>query len=487
MLSKINFSSFKTILIAALVIRLLAAVFSQGYAMHDDHFLIIESSSSWVAGQDYNNWLPWNQPDETKPEGHSFTYVGINYFFFYAANAVGIDDPKILMLINRLLHALFSMLIVYYGFKITEKLSNSRNAIIVGWFLALTWLFPFVSVRNLVEITSIPFMMGALWLAMKEKTFKNLLLAGIVMGMAVSFRYQVGVFAIGLALYFLIKKEFRSFIFYCAGVLLTFIITQGLVDYLIWGYPFAEMWGYLTYNMNEGTGYLPNKNFFIYVEVLMGAMLIPMGILLGIGFFKSAKKYLILFLPSLLFLIFHSFYPGKQERFILPILPMFIILGVMGYESLREKKFLGKFWNVSVKIFWVLNIPILLGISFTYTKKSRVEAMYYFYENNIKAEQVLIEGSGDDHTSMAPQFYAGNWDFYLNYKKVLTIDSTEQYDYIIFSTTINLDERIKTYKTLFPKMELVRVCEPSYADKIARWLNPNNRNEYFEIWATNSF
>ena len=52
---------YKWIIFSAIAIRLIAVIFSQGYGMHDDHFLIIEASSSWVAGYDYNNWLPWTE------------------------------------------------------------------------------------------------------------------------------------------------------------------------------------------------------------------------------------------------------------------------------------------------------------------------------------------------------------------------------------------------------------------------------------------
>ena len=36
----------QVIMIMALLVRLLAAVLSQGYVMHDDHFLVIEASQS---------------------------------------------------------------------------------------------------------------------------------------------------------------------------------------------------------------------------------------------------------------------------------------------------------------------------------------------------------------------------------------------------------------------------------------------------------
>jgi hypothetical protein len=47
------------VLLIALIPRIIAAIFSKGYGMHDDHFLIIEASQSWVDGYDYNAWLPW--------------------------------------------------------------------------------------------------------------------------------------------------------------------------------------------------------------------------------------------------------------------------------------------------------------------------------------------------------------------------------------------------------------------------------------------
>ncbi|MCB0770968.1 MAG: hypothetical protein KDC00_11265, partial [Flavobacteriales bacterium] len=85
----------------ALVPRLLAAVFSQGYFAHDDHFLVIEAAGSWVDGFDYNNWLPWNQGDAPRPSGHSFFYVGLHYLLISFLKTIGITDPKQLMIVVR--------------------------------------------------------------------------------------------------------------------------------------------------------------------------------------------------------------------------------------------------------------------------------------------------------------------------------------------------------------------------------------------------
>lgn len=488
MIDALKKSPYGLILLAAFLVRLIAVIFSPGYGMHDDHFLIIESSSSWVDGYDYNNWLPWSPNNPGHPHGHSFTYVGFNFLYFGLMKMIGVTDPKTLMLINRLLHALASMIVVLYSIKITEKLSNVQNAKIVGWLLALLWILPFVSVRNLVEIAAVPWLVYGIWLLLKNDHKSNFILAGLMVGMAVSFRYQIGVFAIGVAGYYFLKMEWQKFLLFCTGVLVMFSLTQGLVDYFIWGYPFAEFLGYVFYNMTEGTTYLPNNNYLMYFLVLIGSFFIPMGILMMWGFIKSYKRYWMLFLPTLLFILFHTLYPNRQERFILSILPFFIILGVLGYQELMLKK-KEKIWKVSMLVFWVFNTIFLVFSVTMYSKKSRVEAMYSLYNNEIGNELILLEGSADQRISMMPKFYSKSWHCEFvertNPNLSLKVNDELNYDYIFFFDDKDLDKRIDEYKKLYPKMRLHKKSDPSLIDKMLRWLNPRNANEYIEVWETN--
>jgi hypothetical protein len=485
-----KFYSYKLIIFAAIIVRLIATIFSQGYGMHDDHFLVIEASASWVDGYDYNNWLPWTEGNVGIPEGHSFTYVGLNYIYFSIMKFLGVMDPKILMLVNRLIHALASLVVVWFGMKITEKLSNRENAVKVGWILALLWILPFVSVRNLVEVAALPFLVYGVWLVLKKEKIGNFILAGMFIGMAVSFRYQIGVFAMGIAAYYFFKWQFKLFFAFSFGVVLLFILTQGLVDYFIWGYPFAELISYITYNLKEGSAYLPNQNYFMYFIVLIGSLFVPLGIIIGIGFFKSYKRYAVLFIPTLAFILFHTLYPNRQERFILSVLPFFIILGVMGYQLLKDSNWKNKLWKTSMLIFWIFNVPFLLFSMTMYSKKSRVEAMYHLYGNNIENERILLEGSSTQRTSMMPKFYAKSWYSQFTDRtdstQDLRVNPVNDYDYIFFFDEKDLSKRIQKYKVIYPKMKLEKKSFPSTIDVMLRKLNPRNANEYIEIWRTHS-
>jgi hypothetical protein len=102
----------QTILFVGFFFRLIATIFSRGFGMHDDHFLVIEAAQSWIDNADYNAWLPKEGQTIPTPTGHSFFYVGLHYFFFKALQFVGISHPEIKMLLVRLVHAWYSLITI---------------------------------------------------------------------------------------------------------------------------------------------------------------------------------------------------------------------------------------------------------------------------------------------------------------------------------------------------------------------------------------
>ena len=119
------------IMATAILFRLLAAIFAKGYGMLDDQYVVIESAQSWVDGQDYNSWLPGSQGN-TGPTGHNLFYPGINFLFFSLMKLLHIYNPQLKMFFMRLLLAAWSLITVYFGYRVTEALDGKKSARLAG-------------------------------------------------------------------------------------------------------------------------------------------------------------------------------------------------------------------------------------------------------------------------------------------------------------------------------------------------------------------
>jgi hypothetical protein len=485
------------ILWLAIVFRLISVIFSKGFGMHDDHFLVIEASQSWVDGTDYNNWLPGSYGNTT-PSGHSFFYVGFHYIFLSFLKFMGFDNPQAKMFIIRFLHAAFSLLTVYYGYKIAEKLSNKKTASTIGLLLAIYWFMPFVSVRNLVEIVCIPFLLIGTYLLIDIKNRKKILLfyfiSGVLFGLAFSIRYQTIMYCGGVGLAILIQKKWKEAFVFGVGIIASIFLIQGGIDTFVWGYPFAELGEYISYNLINAHNYntLPWYSLILF---MFGILIPPISVLLFFGFFKSWKKHLIIFLPTLIFIAFHSYFPNKQERFIFPIIPFVIILGMIGWNEFYEKS---RFWQKRKILyksfwifFWVINLIFLPVISTMYSKKARVESMTYLskYEN---IPSLLMEETNDGNDKIPPQFYLNQWiDLYylpekekigLLNQKLQLLDAGEWPAFIIFYDDKNIDQRVDLIGTIIPNLKYETTIEPGFIDKVLNWLNPHNANQTIVIY-----
>ncbi len=489
-----NEHPLRTILALGLFFRLIAVIFSKGFGMHDDHFLVIEAAQSWADGYDYNNWLPWN--NSGKPSGHSWFYVGLHFFLLKALNFIGLDDPQGKMYIVRFLHAIYSMGVIVFGYRIARRLGNEKDAIRVAWFLALMWFIPSSSVRNLVEwVCVVPLLLSSLYLIKAEQEGnrqRHFILSGLFAGIAMSIRFQSLFFLAGTGLYLLYRGKIKGGLLLAAGFVFAFFITQG-ADLIFYHRPFVEVTEYIQYNLLNATTYF-DRPWYQYLLTVGGMLIPPVSIFLIIGYCKAWKKVLVIILPSLVFFLFHSWFPNKQERFILPFIPFFIIAGTIGWGMFREGKLMSKAELFSWRFFWILNTAGLLVLSTTYSKRSMTEAMYYLYQQP-DFNNFIMEVSHRDSPQWPPQFYSGKWNqafcIYKEYPTERFVTYIQQHPseyphYILFFQEDHVWNRIAKFKKVTgAELTFVHKATPSWFDALLHWLNPRNKNEPVYIFLIN--
>ena len=481
----------------AVFLRIISVIFAKGWGMHDDHFLVIEASQSWVDGTDYNHWLPGNLANNP-PQGHSWFYVGIHYFIFSFLKLIHLNDPQLKMYVIRLIHAVFSLITVWLGYKVTEKLSNKKTAAFTGLLLAVYWFMPWFSVRNLVEVVCIPPLLGGIWIILNASKKKHVLAvyiwAGFIIGLAFSIRFQTLIFASGIGLALLLQKKIKEGFAYGFGLVISIILIQGIIDLIIWGYPFAELQEYIRYNIENATNYI-TLAWYTYIMLLLALLIPPVSFFMIFGFFRTWKKHLLIFLPTLIFLMFHSYFPNKQERFIFPIIPFIIILGMIGWESFRQNSNFWKKRKILLRycwiFFWVINLSLLPVISTMYSKRARTESMTYLSQYS-DIEAIIIEDVNRSSVKMPALYYLGQWIHPYELTKLKSVDSLSveiakngNYpDFVLFIEEKDLDQRVENMKILFPKLEYETLIEPGFVDKVLYRMNPRNANQTVHIYAT---
>ncbi len=494
---------FLFIMAIGMLVRLLAVFFSKGFGMHDDHFLVVEQAQSWVDGEDYLKWLP-NTIGNDGPQGHSFFYVGFQYLFFHMLQFFRIFDPQWKMLFTRFFHAGISLFVISFGYRIASLITERKTAYRVALLLAVFWFMPFLSVRTMVELTSIPFLMyGTLIILRQEQIRKEQLpgfhkssffVAGFLLAMAFSIRYQTIVYTAGLGLALLIAQNWKGLLSTILGFIASVLLFQGFVDWYIWGKPFAEFIAYSTYNMQHAYDYF-TAPWYNYILVLLLLLIPPISIMLFWGFFRNWKKNFLLFLPVFLFLLFHSIFPNKQERFILPIVPMFIVLGMAGWdEFIAERNLEGRYQILRKSawgFFWALNTVLLVFVTPMYSKKSRVEAMSHL-KKYPDIEYFIVDEYGRRGLHYPPVFYTGQWPQYdavyrdKTYKDLADLRDwsmlENQPSFVCFQTPQDLEMRLDSMMQIFPNLVFDKKLEPSFMDKLIHRINPINANEEIFIY-----
>ena len=509
----------RSILIIGLAVRLLAAIFSQGYAFNDDHFSIIAPIQAWIDG------LPmWGDPDI--PPTHSLIYVGSQYALFKIFHLIGLTDPHGKMMGIRIIHAFYSLLTVYFGYKLTEQLSNSRSAAFIGLFLALFWILPFVSVRNLVEIVCLPIVLASFIYLIRASdghgtNWKDWAVAGLLFGLAFSIRYHTILIAGGAGLVMLYRRQWKGAILFSLAYLAMTFVATGLVDWIMYRYPYHSIVYYYQYNVAVAYDMItgPAER---YVWVVLALLVPPVSLLFLFGFLRGFKIEPMIFWGCMIFFLWHSSFPHKQERFIFPIMPLIIILGYLGWQQYAQNS---KFWSRHRAwltggwiYFWVINSVLLLAVTFSSVHLGRANSMYFFKDRDDLQSMVVHHPT--TFWRFSPIYYSGKkiarWetlstdrDFIWHnaiesgefldpdFQVLFNVNSSDSIpallktisevnkrpNYILIKGRIDREERVQRWEKEYAPLQFVDEIKPSNFDKVMHWLNPKyNPDDHYFIY-----
>ncbi len=388
--------SVRTAILLGLALRLIAAIFSQGYAMHDDHFVIEDGPFQWFL-PDHGGWF-----HRVEPPGHSVVYPSILYAILSSCMNIGITDPQSQMLVMRILHALFATLAIPLAAAIARKVGSERSAQLAALLVAVFWMLPFMSVRNLIEMMCIPpLMIGVYWTLRRHST-KDLVLAGLAFAVAFMFRYHTALIAGTMVLVLAWQRQWRAALVLAVTYIVSVSLTQGVIDMAVWGSFLAAPIAYVTSNF-AGVNDYTSGPFYQYAVLIIGILIPPLSILLLWRVLADKRPQLRweIVLPIAVFVLAHSLIAHKQERFILPIVPLLLVAVAVAWVDRPLNVLKASAWTKGSWItFWVANTVLLMLFTFSYSKRSRVESFTYL-SHQPGVQRVAVVGDN----IQAPSFY----------------------------------------------------------------------------------
>lgn len=482
-------------LIVAAVLRLFATVYSKGFMAHDDHFETVRIAYDGIQNDLLNedNLLIWdnNSPDRI---GRSPLYVLFLFSLMKIQESFGIQSLDSMMYLIRFIHFLLSLLLIYFGYKYVFSATGSKNySLLAGMILAGHFLMPYLAVRNLIEMVSADLLLPAIFFAYrgaKEGNGRLLLISGIICGLAWMIRFSIclAVVPIPFVMWYM-RKSIRPAIYFSFGVLIMLIFSANL-DLMYLG-KFGQSTIHILGDYFNGNPTMPQP-FYMYIPLVFGIFIPPFSFYLLLPAFrkKVRSEHLIMVSALLFFFIVHSLISNKQERFLIPIFPLLIVLGVIGlFYWLKSNKISvlhKKIFRYSLIFAITLNLILLPIFTINYAHKGMVEPFVYLSGQN-DVNSVLIDRT--ERRRFMAFGYAGynrsgfrvldKWDELEEIKNDSLLYNSINY-FIIYTDAepvSNVDSLVKA----FGPLRQVFHSAPSTVDIVLNFLNPKH-NHTNEAW-----
>ena len=142
---------------------------------------------------------------------------------------------------------------------------------------------------------------------------------------------------------------------------------------------------------------------------------------------------------------------------------------------------------------WCLNMIALPVLCTTYSKRSRVEAMYALRDKR-PIQGIVIEDAEEPEPPLVPLFYLGQWRLEQvpwgtahaherlgNWLDSVGVPPERMPDIILFLGEKDLEQRMDRMRSDYGELTIIGRTEPGSMDRLVHWLNPVNRNETITI------
>lgn len=446
-----------TALLAGVFLRFLSAIYGYGPVAIDDYSNLISPALQKI-----------QTGAEIEIENFRMVFLGqFTYGVMLLPVQLGIENPRVLVSFFYATLSFISLLFIWGGYKLAQNFVLETKQ---QWFpffvlslFALHFALPFISSKAYIESLSMFFIPLAFYFLTKEKPH-YLFWGSFWLSFSVLFRFQNGILIIVTGFFILYelvikKKNVRHLLFFLLSGFLVLAIMAGL-DIASGRKPLSTIINYIVYNFdtNVSTQIWGTSPWWTYLAILLVVFIPPLSFVLLPALWTGMKHSPLLAVNLIAFVLFHSFIPNKLERFLFPVLPLFIFLTALGF--LHQQKSKWQSWeNRAMLFFLVLNLPIAFLLASSRPQMNMIKAASYMHTNPQK--NYYFHGSLD--------FWVQGYYGY-QYPNLQTINDTS------FGQTLQHHKEI--YVLSYQSQLFTKVCQiektfsPDFGERLVIVTNP---------------
>lgn len=245
-----------------------------------------------------------------------------------------------------------SLTVVLGGYNYARRFDriNPHFAKLLVYVLSLYFVMPFLGTRAFGETVGMGFVM--LGMSFLPSAWGFLLLA-----IASSFRYQIGIILFSCAVIALIQRRRKAVFPVCAGIL-AFLLLQSIVDLSSARYPLKSFLDHVFINRHGGAEY-GSQPWYSHFVLLIGCFFIPFSIPFLDRVPQAIRQHSDAAVSLAAFACVHTLIAHKEERYMAPILPLLLILLVAAWTQKWDSIWVRRlFFPVFVGVH-ILFLPVL--------------------------------------------------------------------------------------------------------------------------------
>ncbi len=327
--------------------RAVSAWVSLGFHGRDDYFHVLQPALLWRDHPDFD----WQHSGLPGAGYRSHLLPRLVWLILCALRRLGIESPTGQLRGIYLTMGLLSLSLIPAMYLAARRYFDAATARRAAFVAALFFPFPYAGTRLLIEALAMPPLVLCLANCDSPRRSKALL-AGASLGLACWWRLQVVTAGLGLILVLLLQRRRDptskpALGFFALGCGLCLLV-QGMFDSLTAGQFFGPTWRNIVINLHPHAG-LSRSAPWGYAGLLLALTLPPATPWLLPPLWRAAQRAWPVTGALGLFVLFHSLVPHKEDRFLLPVLPLYgLLLAAVPsmWQQTAQSSWLKRSWPV---------------------------------------------------------------------------------------------------------------------------------------------